>query len=160
MTTKEYNMSVDLYSDNIYRFILKNLKDVQLSEDVVQETFMKFWEKKDTVQPAKVKSYLFTIAYRTMIDFIRKRDKMDVLAQVEPNRHSLNHYSDVQEVLKKAIEKLPAAQKSVILLRDYEGYSYSEIAQIVSLSESQVKVYIFRARKFLKEYLGSIEMVL
>lgn len=160
MTTKEYNKSVDLFSDNIYRFILKNLKDIQLSEDVVQETFMKFWEKKDTVHPEKVKSYLFTSAYRTMIDIIRKRKKLDVVEQVSSTNYSKNDYSDLQEILHKALEKLPAVQKSVVMLRDYEGYSYAEIAEIVSLNESQVKVYIFRARKFLKEYIGNIEAVL
>jgi len=55
---------------------------------------------------------------------------------------------------------LPEIQRSVVLLRDYEGYSYNEIAEITGLSESQVKVYIFRARTFLKNYIGSLEIVI
>ena len=51
-------------------------------------------------------------------------------------------------------------QKSVVLLRDYEGYSYAEIAEITDLSESQVKVYIFRARKTLQAYIRDLELVL
>ena len=58
------------------------------------------------------------------------------------------------------MEKLPEVQKSAILLRDYEGYSYKEIGEILELQESQVKVYIFRARKFLQNYLKSIETVI
>ncbi|MEA3444640.1 MAG: sigma factor-like helix-turn-helix DNA-binding protein, partial [Bacteroidota bacterium] len=50
-------------------------------------------------------------------------------------------------------------QRSVVVLRDYEGYSYKEIAEITELSESQVKVYIYRARLFLKNYIGSTEAV-
>lgn len=65
----------------------------------------------------------------------------------------------MQEILHKALEKLPEIQRSVILLRDYEGYSYEEIGEITGLNESQVKVYIFRARQFLKEELGSMEAV-
>ena len=160
MTTKEYNNCVDLYSDNLYRFILKNIKDIHTAQDIVQDTFMKFWEKKDTVNTGKTKSYLFTTAYRTMIDGIRKNSRNEVVDEFKTSKVVFNHYNDLQEILHKAIENLPLIQKSVILLRDYEGYSYEEIAGITELTESQVKGYIFRARKFLKEYIGSIEAVL
>jgi RNA polymerase sigma-70 factor (ECF subfamily) len=66
-------------------------------------------------------------------------------------------YSDVMEKLELGVAQLPADQKSVVMLRDYEGYSYREIAGITGLSEAQVKVYIYRARVFLKEFIGSIE---
>ena len=64
------------------------------------------------------------------------------------------------EVLEKAVENLPEDQKAVVMLRDYEGYSYREIADITGLSESQVKVYIYRARVYLKSYIGSLEQVI
>lgn len=160
MTTKEYNNYVDLYSDNLFRFILKNIKNIHSAEDIVQETYLKFWEKKETVKENSIKSYLFTTAYRTMIDSIRKTRKNVLPGEMESPDFASNEYNDLQEILHKAIEKLPIVQKSVVLLRDYEGYSYEEIAQITELTVSQVKVYIFRARKFLKEYLGSIEAVL
>jgi RNA polymerase sigma-70 factor (ECF subfamily) len=66
-------------------------------------------------------------------------------------------YSDLKQILNEAVNKLPEMQKSVIMLRDYEGYSYQEIGEITGLNESQVKVYIYRARIFLKEYIGSME---
>jgi RNA polymerase sigma factor (sigma-70 family) len=56
--------------------------------------------------------------------------------------------------------KLPDMQKTVLLLRDYEGYDYAEIGKITNLSESQVKVYIFRARKEMKKYLVSIDLII
>jgi len=65
-----------------------------------------------------------------------------------------------QLALNEALNKLPEIQRSVIMLRDYEGYDYNEIGEITGLNESQVKVYIFRARKFLKNYIGSIEAVI
>ena len=55
---------------------------------------------------------------------------------------------------------MPEIQRSVVMLRDYEGYSYDEIGEICNLNESQVKVYIYRARLFLKEYIGSMERVI
>ena len=65
----------------------------------------------------------------------------------------------MKEILNEALEKLPKDQKSVILLRDYEGYAYDEISEITGLSESQVKVYIYRARVFLKNYIKNPELV-
>jgi RNA polymerase sigma-70 factor (ECF subfamily) len=72
---------------------------------------------------------------------------------------SFNDYSDLKEILDMAVGKLPEIQRSVILLRDYEGYSYEEIGNITNLKESQVKVYIYRARVFLKKYIVSPEFV-
>ena len=62
--------------------------------------------------------------------------------------------------MEQALEQLPEDQKAVLMLRDYEGYSYREIAQITELSETQVKVYIYRARIYLKNYIGSLEQVI
>jgi RNA polymerase sigma-70 factor (ECF subfamily) len=69
-------------------------------------------------------------------------------------------YSDLKEVLNEAVNQLPEIQRSVLLLRDYEGYSYKEIGEITDLNESQVKVYIYRARIFMKNYLVSIDKVI
>ena len=161
MNLREYNKSVDLYSDNLFRFVLKNIKDEDKARDLVQDTFLKVWEKVDDISFKKVKSYLFTTAYHTLIDYVRREKKRgDWQEHFEDYYETENKYSDLQELLHRAIDLLPPDQKSTILLRDYEGYSYKEIAEITSLSEDQVKVYIFRGRKFLKHYLGSVEALL
>ena len=161
MTVGEYNKAVDVYADNLYRFILKNLKDATMTEDIIQDTFEKLWMKLEDVSSIKVKSYLFTSAYHTMIDYIRK-EKRNIT--VDPStlfeESWTDHYSDLGEVLERAVQNLPADQKAVVMLRDYEGYSYKEIAEITGLSESQVKVYIYRARVYLKGYIGSMEKVI
>lgn len=161
MTVKEYNQAVDQYSDGVYRFILKNLQDDERSRDIVQDTYEKLWIKLSNVDGSKVKSYLFSTAYHTMIDVIRKESRQGDFEEVRQEEHShSNHYTDLNEILHKALNLLPEKQKSVILLRDYEGYSYQEISEITELSESQVKVYIYRARLFLKKYIGSPEKVI
>ncbi len=161
MTVSEYNESVENYSDNLYRFVLKNIKDIDKAKDIVQDTFLKFWEKRDNVNPAKIKSYLFTTAYHTLVDVVRKDKKQGSIEDFkEENYSDQTGYSDLQEILHQAIDLLPENQKAVILLRDYEGYAYDEIAEITGMSESQVKVYIFRGRKFLKKYLVSVEALI
>jgi len=161
MTVEEYNGAVDAFADNLYRFVLKNLKDVVVSEDIVQDTFEKLWMKLEEVSALKVKSYLFTSAYHTMIDYIRKEKRVQLVDQANLQEESREeHYSDLGEVLERAVQNLPADQRAAVMLRDYEGYSYREIAEITGLSESQVKVYIYRARVYLKAYIGSVEKVI
>ncbi len=161
MTVKEYNISIDEYSDNIFRFALKHLRNEMSAKDIVQETFTKVWIKHEEVSFEKVKSYLFTTAYHAIVDWVKKEKRNGDFESVSDTISSEQIAScDLQEVLHEALSKLPEIQKTVVLLRDYEGYNYAEIAEITKLSESQVKVYIFRARKTLQEYIKDLDLVL
>lgn len=160
MTINEYNLAVTDYSDRLYRFVLKSIRDMHKAEDIVQDSFEKLWKNIDNVDGKKVKSYLFTTAYHTMIDYIRKDKRSsyyDDMTMKEEGHEST--YSDLNEILNEAVKKLPEIQRMVLLLRDYEGYSYQEIGELTHLNESQVKVYIYRARVFLKNYIGKMEVV-
>jgi len=127
----------------------------------VQETFAKVWVKKDGISYEKIRSYLFTTAHHTLIDVVRK-EKFQMEVEVIDKYHSQRPVEnmDLQKILHEALDQLPEIQRTVILLRDYEGYGYDEIGEITGLKESQVKVYIFRARKKLKQILVSVEAVL
>lgn len=161
MTVEEFNSCVDLYADGLYRFILKNVKDSEKARDIVQDTYEKLWLKVSEIASTNSKSYMFTTAYRTMIDRLRRDAKQSPLEEKHSYYSSTNNgYTDLKELLNEALEKLPEIQRSVILLRDYEGYNYAEIGQITNLNESQVKVYIYRARVFLKEYIGSLDKII
>ena len=161
MTVKEYNLTVDQCADRVYRYVLKSVRDADRSRDLVQDSFEKLWRNRNKVDFSKAKSYLFSIAHHTMIDSFRKEKKMTVTDVEEMNIGSLEMVEpDLSEILSEALSKLPEIQRSVILLRDYEGYSYKEIAEVTKLSESAVKVYIYRARLFLKNYLVKIEAVI
>ena len=160
MNVSQYNQSVDLYSDRLYRFVLKSIKDMHKAEDIVQDSYEKLWRNRENVNFAKVKSYLFTTAYHTMIDRLRKEQRSSFSEEMNlPENSHENSYSDLGEILEEAVKRLPEIQRMVLLLRDYEGYSYQEIGKLAGLSESQVKVYIYRARVFLKKYIGKMEVV-
>ncbi len=161
MTVAEYNQCVDSYSDSLYRFILKHIKDEDVAKDIVQDTYEKVWRKVNDIGSTNAKSYMFTAAHHTLVDYTRKAKKQgDFTETVEENLKHEKHYSDIKTVLNMALDKLPDIQKSVVLLRDYEGYDYAEIGKITNLTESQVKVYIFRARAALKNYIGKLEVVI
>lgn len=161
MTDTEYNECVNSYADNVYRFILKNLKHQANAEDVVQSAFQALWERRTEVQSASAKSLLFTIAYRKMIDHIRKYKRMVYEESMGVHERATEQGNrNLKEVLNRALERLDETKRSLILLKDYEGYSYEEIGEITGLSASQVKVYLHRARVQLKDYLVKIENVL
>lgn len=161
MTEREYNECVRTYADNVYRFIVKNLRHEDDAQDVVQSAFEKMWQHRDSITYEKSKSYLFTVAYHQMIDHLRKAKRVQLRETFsEETRVSNRPVSNLKRVLEEALARLPETQRSLVLLKDYEGYSYEEIGQITSLSESQVKVYLHRARVQLKNYLVSPENVL
>jgi len=158
MTEKEYNKCVDLYSDNLFRFIVKNLEHAEDARDVVQNSFEILWKHCQDVPFEKAKSYLFTVGYHNMIDHVRKVKRITLVDQFKDEDKVADHkIHNAKEVIEKALSKLSEVQRSLIMLKDYEGYSYEEIGQITGLNESQVKVYLHRARIQLKNYLVSLE---
>lgn len=161
MTEKEYNECVSTYADNVYRFILKNLRHEEDARDVVQTAFEKMWRNREDIDNTKCKSYLFTVAYHQMIDHIRKVKRIYLKEEfAEETKVQSNQQNSLKKVLEEALSRLSETQRSLVLLKDYEGYSYDEIGQITGLSESQVKVYLHRARVQLKTYLVKLENVI
>jgi RNA polymerase sigma factor (sigma-70 family) len=160
VTIQEFNTCVDEYADGLYRFVLKHVMDKDVAKDLVQDTYEKLWVKVNDMESKNAKSYMFTTAYHTTIDYLRRAKKSERLSfekhGEQAEKENTNY--DLKSLLNKALDLLPEIQKSVVLLRDYEGYDYKEIGNITGLTESQVKVYIFRARQTLKEYLVKAEV--
>ena len=160
MTEQDYNNCVDEHSNGVYRFIVKYIRNTQDAEDIVQSAYEKLWVNRERVTQFKAKSFLYTVAYHQMIDVIRKENKKPTtndFIDVDQVTHQTS--SELKQNLLSAINLLNPTQKSLVLLKDYEGYSYQEIGEIMNLSESQVKVYLHRARLFLKTKLLELEKV-
>jgi RNA polymerase sigma factor (sigma-70 family) len=161
MTEKEYNQCVSEYADNVYRFILKNLRHEEDARDVVQTAFEKMWINRADIDNSRCKSFLFTVAYNQMIDHLRKSKRVQLRDEFrEEAKVQDRPMHNTKKILEDALSRLSETQRSLVLLKDYEGYSYEEIGQITGLNESQVKVYLHRARIQLKNFLVSPENVL
>jgi RNA polymerase sigma-70 factor (ECF subfamily) len=160
MTESQYNQCVNNHSDNLFRFIVKNLRHEEDARDIVQTAFEKLWRNRETVENDKAKSFLFTVGYNQMIDHIRKHKRVELKDDFsDDNRTQYIQDDSVKKTLMQALNRLNETQKSLVMLKDYEGYSYEEIGKIMSLNESQVKVYLHRARLTLKNYLVNRENV-
>lgn len=161
MTEKEYNECVEKWADNVYRFIVKSIRNEEDAKDIVQSAFEKLWRCREEVNNERCKSYLFTVAYHNLIDFVRKTKRIQLKEEFNETASVINKpVNNLKKVLEQALATLNHTQRSLVLLKDYEGYSYEEIGQISGLNESQVKVYLHRARLQLKNYLVKPENVL
>lgn len=161
MTVADYNNAVDLHADGIYRYAVKHLRDAEAAKDIVQESYARLWMRVDKVEAAKAKSYLFTTAHHALVDEVRKNARSTRMVEHQDMMRSVSQEQpDLKELLDRALATLPAIQRSVVLLRDLEGYTYEEIAELTNLNPSQVKVYIYRGRTALKEYIGKLDLVL
>ncbi|MDR0544470.1 MAG: RNA polymerase sigma factor [Odoribacteraceae bacterium] len=160
MNREQYNRAVDRFSDALYRFVLGLCRSREIAEDVVQDSYMKLWELLSAVDGDKVKAFLFTTAYRRAIDILRRERKFADVESLEERGGTRNpEHVDLQQVLNAALDALPTVQRTIVLLRDYEGYSYKEIAEITGVAENNVKVYLFRARVAMKTSIGSPDKV-
>lgn len=154
MNRREYNIAVKDHVHALFGFALKFLKHRSDAEDIVQEVFEKLWKNRDKVEQEKAKSWMFTTAYHTMINLRNRSKKMTYDSDlVQDEAQKPQHAFESNQVVEHIVSILPPIQKSIILLRDLEGYSYEDIGKILDLSESQVKVYLFRARGKIKKHL-------
>lgn len=175
MTDIEYTDSIKLYEHRVYGFIFKQTKNGDLSKEIVQEAFMKLWINKSTVEALKTKSWLFTTAYNHMINMLKKESRYVRRVSEKPDNdidyNGSSHYTskieqasnldttndfDRKEIIQSELKKLPIRDRRLIILRDMHGFSYSEIAERMNLNETQVKVYLFRVRKVLKDKFKSL----
>lgn len=160
MNAQSFNVCVKDWSDALFRFACKCTGNEEDARDVTQTCFEVLWTKREQVLPEKAKAFLFQVAYNQSVDAYRKKNRLSYheTPPKEVSYHPQSH--DLKRVLDKALTTLDEQSRALVLLKDYEGYAYDEIGQITGLSESQVKVYLHRARKTLKNYLVSIEQVI
>lgn len=156
----KYNTAVKLYSNRVCRLVHKVLKDENYAKDISQEAFIKLWDNRHSVDFDKARAWLFTVAYRLSLDYLKaKKNNVSDDFLVETIDIQEENF-DLKRVLNEALDRLPEIQRTIILLKDYEGYKYNEIGEILSVSESQVKVYLFRGRNKMKEYIGNLKVVI
>lgn len=158
MEAKGYNLCVHNWADALFRFACKCTGNAEDAHDVVQNCFEVLWQKRNEVQEDSAKAFLFQVAYNQSVDLFRKQARYSAAAMPEVTFTPVN--PDLKHILDRALARLSEESRALVLLKDQEGYSYDEIAGITGLSGAQVKVYLHRARKLLKDYLVGIEHIL
>ncbi len=158
LNNSEYNTLIKLYSDGLYRYILKANSNPAEAKDIVQNVFLQLWEKRDQIKVETAKSLLYKMAYQNMIDIYRSekaRQEREVMPKSETVNPSAQYGS--RELIDQAFELLKPEEKNIVLLRDYEGYTYEEISVMLNRPLSSIKVGLYRARKKMQHHLLILE---
>lgn len=153
LNRKEYNKGVDLWSDDAYRFACSCCDDAECCKDAVQEAFAKLWEHREEVRWEKGKAFLLSVVHNHLVSRLRYDKVRSIRGNTIEEALSPDVSFDLKEAINRAMSALPQVQRECVQLRDVEGYSYKEIANILNISDQQVQVYIFRARVALKRQL-------
>jgi len=150
----------DIYSNAIYRFSLNYLKSEEAAEDVVQEVFIKIWDRRKDIDTGKsFQSYLFTIALNSIRKFFNKlyesnQLKHDILAAFSENVEIMDEKDDYQEllnILEDLIDQMPKKRREIFRKKKLEGRSQKEIAEEFNISTKTVEYHITESMKFLKK---------
>ena len=156
MTRAEYNDNIQNWSGNVLRFAVWNCGDRMRGEDAMQEAFARLWEIKEQVPVTNGLGFLLTVVRRYLIDCFR-HDAVVARVHEEMTKTAetvgYDNNTGMSDEMYEAWGSLSEVQRSILQLRDVEGYSYKEIAKMMNLSDQQVQVYLFRARTNLKKKL-------
>src|SRR5215831_17428410 len=121
MSPKEYNQCVEEFSDRVFRFVVKHMRDREEAEDVVQNAFEILWKNHEQVSFEKSRSYLFTVAYHNMIDqFRKKKFHAEIDGKILQLEGRSTQYTGAREAVEEGLKRLPEIQKTLVMLRDYE----------------------------------------
>ena len=155
MKKHEYNVVIDELSAQLYRYAFHFLRNQEDAKDIIQDVFEKMWLNRKTIDLETVKPWLYRCTHIAMVNFIAKKSRTSYMSNQElPNAATpFDSSFESMQIVDRMVSILPPTQKSIILLRDIEGYTYKEIGLILDLSASQVKVYLFRARMKIKKQL-------
>lgn len=167
MKTISFSNDVLPLKNELYRLALRITLHREEAEDVVQETLIKVWNRRESWQNIEsIEAYALTVCRNMAIDRLRKKDNQhDTLDENIAQSHTdnaLSPYEKMQQrdrirIVRDIIDALPEKQKSCMQLRDIEGKSYKEIAQTLGISEEQVKINIYRARQTVKSKIQTLD---
>jgi len=154
-----------LFSQKLFSFVFKILKNEAEVDDIVQEVFVKLWESRNKLEDYNLlNSYIFTIAYNNSIDLIRKRIsnnkylehlKYSATLNLTPSIISQIEFNELNSQVEKLIANLPNRQKQVYLLHREEGLTYSEIAKQLGISKNTVEIHMVKALKYLRNNIDN-----
>ena len=159
--SRRFHQWVDEYQDQAWTLASYLLKDRSEAEDVCQEAFVKLWQHRDSIDPLKVKSWLMKVTRNGCLDRLRRRRVTEELGDAADQNEASGPLQDTQRTelaqrLVRSITGLGEPYRSLVVLRDIHQHSYEDVATVLELSLSQVKVYLHRARKRLREQLAEV----
>ena len=159
--SRRYRQWVKEYQDQAWTVARYILKDAQEAEDATQDAFVKLWNNRDKIDPERVKPWLMKVTRNGCLDRLRRRRdnvEFDESHMAGESRGPMQGLAanEIGAWLKRAIAGLKEPYRSLVVLRDVNQHSYEEVAGMLELNLAQVKTYLHRARKQLREQLAEV----
>ena len=159
--SRRYRKWVEEYQDQAWTLARYLLKDPAEAEDACQEAFVKLWQNQDSIDPDKVRPWLMKVTRNGCLDRLRRRRPTEELQEWHEPDNVAGPLQGLQQQelgarLKTTINGLKEPYRSLVVLRDVHQHSYEEVAAVLELNMPQVKTYLHRARKQLREQLAEV----
>jgi RNA polymerase sigma-70 factor, ECF subfamily len=159
--SRKFRQWVDEYQDQAWTLARYLLKDPAEAEDACQEAFVKLWQNQDRIDPERIRPWLMKVTRNLCLDRLRRRHPTEEWQEWQQADQGAGPLQGVQqqelgEWLKHSINGLTEPYRSLVVLRDIHQHSYEDVATVLELSLTQVKVYLHRARKQLREQLAEV----
>ena len=159
--SRKFRQWVDEYQDQAWTSARYLLKDSAEAQDACQEAFVKLWKNQDRIDPERIRPWLMKVTRNLCLDRLRRRHPTQEWqewqkADESPGPMQGAQQRELGEWLKHSINGLTEPYRSLVVLRDIHQHSYEEVASVLELSLPQVKVYLHRARKQLREQLAEV----
>ena len=160
----------EFYIHKLHRFVSTYIQDKEQVKDIVQQTFIKIWEKKETIDLSKsFKAFVFTIAYRNVIDYVRRKETMAIENKSDKLYYDESFISldsaedilkrhDLESIYAKALDTLTPKKKEIFILSRHDGLSNKEIANKLGISIKTVEYHITDILSALKDYFIKAEI--
>ncbi len=163
MDQNTFSSKVLVLSDQLYRMAKSILLDEELAKDSVQDLYVKLWEKRATLKEIEnISAFAMRVIRNLCLDKLRKKKETelisDELESKDYNTVEIIEQKDITKIIKQFINQLPELQRTIIRLRDVEGFEIKEIAYITSSNENAVMVNLSRARQKVKERLIELQI--
>lgn len=166
MNLEQFTSDILPIKNKLFRFAMRIVNHAAEAEDVVQEVFIKLWNNRQQMDAIQnVEAWCITATKNLSIDKLRSKHQRlaPIKAGFDLHDHSATPYQaaagkNMVDLVKKLMDNLPEKQRDIMHLRDIEGLTYQEIADSLELPLDQVKVYLFRARKTVREGLTRLKM--
>jgi RNA polymerase sigma-70 factor (ECF subfamily) len=160
MTKDQFVNEVVVFGDKMYHIAFRILENSESAKDVLQESFLKLWEKRNEISRYRsIEAYVITVVKNKCLDKLRLAkqtvDINSIHAEINKPDFDYEHKESANEI-NKIIQTLPKQQKKIIELRDIEGLEYEEIAEFLDMSVNNIRVNVSIARKKIKEELEKI----
>lgn len=163
-----FSQLFEKYAPRIYRFSRTYLKNESDSEELVQNVFLKLWEKRETLDTTQnLKSFIFKIAVNTIYDFVRRKNiehafedyaRLNYQSSENSTWHSVI-YAEMEQNLHHLVAQLPEQQQKIFQLSKTDGLTNDEIAKQLDISKRTVENHLYRALSFLKKHLKDESLI-